>query len=166
MKRIDTINSVRRRLLIWGAPTIVAISIPAHAQTSPGPPPPPPEPTFCGSAPVMEATVASKCSGDPPVGQAVVTIFSDAADASDVQLEIRSVTINGAADTDSFMIPSLPANVIDTIGLEIEWSGNATDATTCLPTSAITIDVVYSCATGSEDQSISFNFTDVLSAVV
>ena len=141
----------RRQLMVWTTPLVAAITLPAHAQTS-----------TCFSAPVLTATVPSKCAGDPPVGQAIMTLFSDAADPTNDSLEVRSITVNGAASTDTVTLPSLPANIIDTVGIDIEWSGNASDAVTCLPTSPITFDVVYGCGTSGGDTMISFDMTTVL----
>ena len=143
----------RRGLLIWTTPVVAAIALPVHAQTS-----------TCFTAPTLTATVPSKCAGDPPVGQAVLTLLSDAADPSNDSLEIRSITVNGAAASDTIVLPTLPANVIASVGIDIEWSGSASDAVTCLPLSTITFEVVYGCGTSGADTSITFDMTTVLAA--
>lgn len=146
-------NPMRRKLLKWTPPVITAVVLPTHAQTS-----------VCESMPVLTATVAAKCSGSPLVSQAVITIFSDAADASEVELDILAVNFSGLGASDTFSVPSLPMSVIDTVGLDIEWSGEATDAVTCLPMSNITIDISYSCSSAPMEQVVSFNLTEVLAA--
>ncbi len=136
----------RRKLLCWTPPLVAAVMLPAHAQTS-----------VCISAPVMRAAVASKCSGSPPIGQAVVTVFSDGADPADDQIEIRSIVVSGTTVDDTLNLPALPANVINSLGVDIEWTGPASDAVTCLPTSDISFAVTYGCAASSMDETANFD---------
>lgn len=144
-------DPLRRKLMCWTPPLITAVMLPVHAQTS-----------ACVQSPVMSAAVESKCSGTPPVAQAVVTILSNAVD----QIEIRSIVVSGASGSDTITLPTLPANVTNTVGIDIQWTGPATDATTCLPTSTITFAVSYGCASGSMDQMITFDLTTVLVAAI
>ena len=148
-------NSIRRKLLIWTPPLIATVVLPVHAQTS-----------ACTSAPIMTAAVESKCSGSPPIGQAVVTIFSDAADSANDRIEIRSIVVSGDSSDDTINLPSLPADVIDSVGIDIQWTGPASDATTCLPTSTISFEVSYGCVAGSMNQMITFDLTTVLAAAI
>ncbi len=145
----------RRRLLTWTAPAVAAIALPAHAQTSPG-----------NTMPSLITTVPSKCSGVPPVGEAVLNLNSNAANPMNPTVEVINIMINGASPSDSFVLPSLPVTVAATPGVEIQWSGGASDAVTCLPLSPITIDVTYVDPVTLLSQTITFDLTTVLSAAI
>jgi len=149
------LNTLRRKVLIWTPPAVAAIALPAHAQTS-----------MCGSAPTMEASVASKCSGDPPVGQAVLSLTSDGADPADAVLQVRAINITGAAASDTITLPAFPASISDTAGVDIEWTGDASDAVTCLPTSTISIEVIYTCQPADSDMIATFDLTEILSDAI
>jgi len=144
-------DPLRRKLLSWTPPLISAVVLPVHAQTS-----------ACMGAPIMTATTASKCSGAPPIGEAVVTIFSDSAE----QIEIRAIMVSGDSASDTITLPALPADVIDSVGIDIQWTGPASDATSCLPTSSINFEVSYGCVDGSMDEIINFDLTTVLAAAI
>ncbi len=151
---INKVDKIRRKLLTWTPPLISTVVIPAHAQMS-----------VCGSMPVLSANTASKCAGDPPVGQVFVTLLSDAIDPADVDLTIIDIAIMGASADDVIVLPTLPAQISDVAGIEIEWSGPATDAITCLPLSTIRFDITYSCNSAS-DQTVGSNLTDVLADAI
>lgn len=149
------LNVDRRKVLMWTPPVVAAVVLPAHAQTS-----------MCGSAPSMVASVASKCSGTPPVGQAVLTLTSDGADAADAVLQVSAINITGTSSTDVFTLPALPVNITPMVGVDIDWTGPASDAVTCLPTSTITLDVVYTCQSAVSEMMVSFDFTQLLSDAI
>lgn len=152
---VDNLRFSRRSLLTWTTPIVVAIALPVHAQTS-----------VCGSAPIMTAATPSKCSGSPPLGQAVLTITSDGADSVNDKIEISAINVIGAASSDSFTIPGLPVDIVALVGVDIQWSGNASDAVTCLPTSSITFEVIYRCGEANSDSTIVFDMTAVLADAI
>lgn len=141
----------RRALMAWTVPTVTAIALPSHAQTS-----------FCGSVPVMTATVPSKCSGTPPVGDAIITLASGGADL----LDIISINVQGALATDTLTLPSLPAQVSNTASLDLRWVGNGSDAVTCLPLSSITFEVTYRCSVNVTNETANFSLTTILAAAL
>ena len=145
----------RRGLLKWAPPTVAMVALPVHAQTS-----------ICTSLLVAEATAPSKCSGTPPVGQAVIRLTSDAMDPNNPDLDILSITVNGAAASDTVTFPSLPMSVTDTLGLDISWTGNGSDALTCLPLSTITFDITYRCSLSSITMVQSFDLTTLLADAI
>lgn len=148
----------RRTILGWSTPTLTAITLPIHAQTSPAP-----MPTICSSAPVMTASVPSKCSGMPAVGQAVLSINSGVASEA---FEITAITISGSSTSDVITLPTLPAQVSSATAIDITWTGNASDATTCLPLSTIMFQVVYSCVGNNTISMVNFNLTEILADAI
>lgn len=148
-------NITRRSLLKWAPPVAAAVSLPAHAQMS-----------VCISTLNMTASVPSKCAGSPPVGNAVLQITSDGADPVNPELEIVSIAISGAAATDVVVLPALPATVSATTSADIDWTGNASDALTCLPLSTILFDVTFRCVGSSSTMNQSFNLTTVLADAI
>ncbi len=154
--KISSVNSLRRRLLMWSAPSVAMVVLPAHADLS-----------NCSAGPLLEASVASKCSGSPPVGQAILTLVSDGMDPLGANsLVISAINVGGAAAGDTLTLPSLPVTIDTTSSAEIEWSGDASDALTCLPLSPIEIEVVFNCEGVSIDMTASFNLVEVLAAAV
>ena len=145
----------RRTLIAWSVPTVTTVALPAHAQTS-----------MCSNTPVMTATAPSKCSGSPPIGQAVLQIMSDGADPLGSNIEITAISFSGEAATDTLLLPSLPMTVSDSSAIEIEWTGNASDATSCLPLSTIIFAVSYRCPGASMDAISNFNMTVVLADAI
>jgi len=138
----------RRKLMAWSVPTVSSIVLPAHAQTS-----------VCNSVPLLSASSPSKCSGVPPVGEASLSLISSGSDV----LEIISIAVQGASATDTVTLPMmLPSQIMNTVGLDIRWVGDATDATTCLPLSDITFEVGYRCAGNLTIETANFNLTDIL----
>lgn len=151
----NELNTLRRKLLLWTPPAVAVVALPAHAQMS-----------MCGSAPTLVANVASKCSGVPPIGQAILTLASDGADPADAVLQVSAITVTGDASSDMFTLPSLPASISDTSTVDIEWSGEASDATTCLPLSTITIEITYTCQAAVSDMSAMFDLTEILADAI
>jgi len=144
----------RRKLLAWTPPVVASVALPAHAQMS-----------ICGSTPFLEVAVPAKCSGMPPVGNTVLTLLSNENDPLNPFIDIISITVRGDSTRDTITLPSLPANISGSIGLDIEWEGDSTDATTCLPISSIELDVEYQCG-DSMPATVSFNLTTVLSTAL
>lgn len=155
MNSSDQTNIARRKVLVWTPPLVAMVALPAHAQTS-----------MCGSSPVVVANVASKCSGNPPIGQAVLTISSDAADAAVPAIEITAINAVGGSADDSFTVPTLPATVSDTVTIDVEWTGPATDATTCLPLADVTLEVTYSCDGVVSEFTAEFDVTAILTDAI
>ncbi len=144
-------NVTRRLLLKWTTPMVASVVLPSHAQMS-----------ACTSMLTMAAPAPSKCSGSPPVGSAILQVMSDATDPSSPLLEIIAIDVNGAAATDTITLPTLPASVSDSVGADIEWSGNASDALTCLPLSTISFDITYQCVGSATTMMQSFDLLTVL----
>lgn len=155
MNRSDLSNIARRKLLVWTPPLVAMVALPTHAQTS-----------MCGSGPVVIANVASKCSGSPPIGQAVLTIISNVADADVPAIEIIAINAVGGSTDDTFNVPALPATVTDIDTIDVEWSGPATDATTCLPLVDITLQVTYSCDGVMSEFTEEFDVTAILTDAI
>jgi len=150
-KQKDEIS--RRSVLKWSAPTIVAVSLPVHAQMS-----------VCTEAmPRIEVSAAPKCSGEPPVGEAVLTLFSD---TPMVDVVIQSITVSGDGSEDSVTFMSLPATATDLVGVDVSWTGPASDAQTCLPISGIQITVEYTCLQRAETSTVVFDVSQELASSV
>ncbi len=149
------IDESRRQVLRWSTPVLMSVTLPAHAQTS-----------TCVSRLTMAAATASKCSGVPPIGDGLVTLNSDGADPVGPNLQITAINVNGAAATDSIVLPALPIQVSTTTGADIQWRGSASDALTCLPISSITFDVTYRCTGTLLSITQSFDLTTVLANAI
>ncbi|MDB4512034.1 hypothetical protein N9060_01090 [Arenicella sp.] len=153
---VSSIDVMRRRLLQWTTPAIAMVVLPAHAQIS-----------NCSASPLLEATVASKCAGDPPVGQAVLTLISDGLDLNGANtLVVSAINVTGTGAGDTITLPSFPATIDATSGVDIEWTGDASDALTCLPLSPIEFEVVYNCESVEIEMTIVFSLIEVLAAAV
>jgi len=145
----------RRTLLTWSAPVITAVALPAHAQTS-----------ACTSMAEVIVTSSSKCSGSPPVGEALLEVVSDGADVLNDELEIRSINVVGAVSTDTVTLPPLPSTVTASAGAEISWIGNASDSVSCLPISSINFEIVFGCVGSSVDQTVTVDLTTLLADAI
>ena len=145
------INEQRRQFLVWTAPTVAVIALPAHAQMSP-----------CTGPPVVSVAAAPKCAGDPPIGSAQLEIL--APDSMSMELISIEVTTN---DPDSTLndIPSLPAMLSDSTPVTVTWDGPASDAVTCLPLAQIDMVLEYACSDGVI-VSETYDITDLLIASV
>ena len=128
------INKQRRQLLVWTAPTVAVIALPAHAQMSP-----------CTGPPVVSVAAAPKCAGDPPIGSAQLEIL--APDAMPMELISVEVTTDDPASTLNDL-PSLPAMLSDSTPMTVTWDGPASDAVTCLPLAQISMALEYACSDG------------------
>lgn len=150
------INVMRRRIIEWTTPGIAMVVLPAHADMS-----------NCSAGPLLTASVPSKCSGDPPVGQAILSLISDGLDPLGANtLVISAINITGAGVGDTITLPVLPTIIDSTTGVDIEWTGDASDALTCLPLSPILFEVVYNCEGVSIEMSATFSLIDILAAAV
>lgn len=156
-------SASRRKLLKWSAPTVAAVTLPAHGQMSPidPPPPPPAGPMTCASSPVLVATAPSKCSGSNPViGEILLNLQSDG--VTDEAIDIQSISHDaGSNQTISILATSLPAQITTTQVVQIGWVGDASDPTNCMPVQNITISVAYSCG-ASEQSTIDFSLAEVI----
>lgn len=149
----------KRQYMKWSAPIVASVMLPAHAQASP-------EITTtesprCLAAPVMEATIPSKCAtevGSNNIsGTATVVVKSDSE-----SIEIISIDHNGGSD---IQLPSLPVTVTGSSGATIKWAGNSTDAFTCLPITQISFTVTFTC-NGAPNATRTFNLTELLAAAI
>lgn len=143
----------RRSLLKWTTPAVAAVTLPVHAQTS-----------FCTSA-IVVASVSSpsKCSGNPPVGNAVISLVSD---TPMVDVVIDSITVTGAGADDSVSFASLPQTVSDMVGLDVTWQGPASDAQTCLPLSTISLSIGFSCEGDPAENELVIELTPLLASAI
>jgi hypothetical protein len=144
----------RRQLLKWTTPSVVAITLPVHAQTSPMP-----EPEVCmPSPPDLSVLAAPKCSGNPPVGTAVIEILS----ANDFAITVTDIIVtSNDPKSDISSIPSLPFDVTDVDGETVTWIGPASDGISCLPLAQVSIEIFYNCD-GGETQSETYDITQLL----
>ena len=147
----NKINNQRRQILVWTAPTVAVIALPAHAQMSP-----------CPAPPVVSVGVAPKCAGDPPVGNALLEIL--APDSMSMELIGIEVTTDDASSTLS-EFPTLPAMLSDSTPVTVEWNGPASDAVTCLPLAQINMILEYACNGGAVEVE-TYDITGLLIASV
>ena len=151
-KRRLRIEPTRRELLIWTAPVIASISLPVHAQMSICPP----------TTPVLTALTPAKCAGASPIlGEAALAIFS----SGSIPLDIISVTDN-AINPNAIAYSSTSGIVTDTDGIDVDWDGPSTDATTCLPTEDVDITVTYTCSNDPMTYTDVFSVLDILADAV
>jgi len=152
--QVSNINGARRKLLLWTPPVITAVMLPTHAQAS-----------VCELAkPIAKASVPSKCAGDPPQGQATITLCSDNAG---VPVEVYSIT-HDAADPNVISGPT-SGTLNGDGGIDIVWEGPATDAITCLPETEVTFTVNFTCdgdTNQEDDVPYTFSLLEVLADAV
>jgi len=127
------INKPRRQVLVWTAPTIVAVTLPAHAQTS--------ATSSCIAPPLVSVAAAPKCAGDPPIGTALLEILAPNSDST----ELVDIQVTSADPASTLTLPTLPAALSDSVPLEVTWDGPASDAVTCLPLAQINMTLEYAC---------------------
>lgn len=126
-------NTQRRQLLVWTAPAVAAVTLPAHASMSP-----------CTAPPIVSVPVAPKCAGNPPIGTAQLEIF-----APDMMpMELISIQVTSGDPASTITVPSLPATLNDLVPLTVTWDGPASDALTCLPLAQIDMVLEYACSDG------------------
>ena len=127
----------RRELLFWSAPVITMVALPAHAQMS--------QPRACAGPPILNVVAQPKCSGDPPIGTAVIEILGP--DEFDMELkDIQFTTTDSKSSLSS--LPTLPVIITDISGVTFTWLGPATDGVTCLPLASIEVTIDYCCEDG------------------
>lgn len=145
----------RRQLLVWTAPTIAVVSLPAHAQTSVVLPP-------CPSL-VLDNLTFSAGSAPGTCGLSFSILSGDAAQSVDI-IEVSNTTPTG---TD--MINYAPANsgqVTSTAGLTVIWLGQAVGAPfACanaapVPINEITFTVTYRCSINPDVQTVTFTLSE------
>lgn len=130
----QSLQVTRRGILKWSAPIVTAVALPAHAVMS-----------QCSGPPVLTVVAAPKCSGDPPVGTAVIEV----AGPDECDMEIKSITFTTSdpkSELNSF--PNFPVVITDTSPISFTWIGPASDAITCLPLAQIDATIEYCCEDG------------------
>jgi len=126
----------RRSLLKWSTPVVASIVLPVHANTS----------QCVNAMPVLTVTSTPKCAGTPPVGTAVISIASS---MSGCPVTIKAITSTTNDDkSDITNLPPFPVNVDTSDSVTFEWTGPASDPTSCLPLAQIDLTVQYCCDDG------------------
>lgn len=145
----------RRQLLQWSTPAITAVTLPAHAQMSPDDLPV----EACSAEPPLLTVLApSKCSGNPPVGTAVIEITS----GSEVDVEITAISVTTSdPKSDISSIPDVPFMVSETSGETVTYIGPASDAVACLPLADVTLTIEYRCE-DEPPKSMEYDITQLL----
>ncbi len=139
----------RRDLLQWSTPIIASVALPAHACTSTG---------ACLAPPVLTVLAPPKCSGDPPVGTAVIVITAP----DDCAMSILGVEVESSdPKSDISSLPDFPAAITETDGETITWIGPASDGVSCLPLASISTTIEYACDDGIS-QFETYDITELL----
>lgn len=146
------IDKNKRRLLVWSAPVVAAISLPAHAQTS-----------CTATAPELVVVSFPKCSGSPPLGQAVLELRIGGAD--DLIITNIDFTTDDIGTTLTG-IPIFPATITSTAPISLTWMGPASDAISCAPTSQSSMTVSFACSETSPVQTVDFDVDAILLASI
>ncbi len=143
----------RRQLLQWSTPAITAVTLPRHAQASMD------IVEACSAEPpVLTVLAPSKCSGNPPVGTAVIEITS----GSEVDVEITAISVTTSdPKSDISSIPDTPFTVTETSGETVTYIGPASDAVACLPLADVTLTIEYRCEDESPE-SENYDITQLL----
>jgi len=147
MKSITTIS--RRSLLKWSTPVIASIALPAHAATS----------VCVDAVPVLSVISSPKCAGTPAIGTAVISIMSSLADCPLTIKSLTSMTDDDKSDITN--LPALPIDVDTSDSVVFEWTGPASDPTSCLPLAQVDVTIEYCCEDGPTLQVV-FDLTELL----
>jgi len=149
MKPKSQVRITRRSLLAWSTPTIAAITLPAHANTS----------DCMDAMPVLTVTSSPKCSGTPPVGTAVISITSSMTGCPVTIKSISSTTDDDKSDIGN--LPDLPIDADSSDTVTFEWNGPASDSASCLPLAQVDVTIEYCCDNGPTFTEM-FDLTDLL----
>lgn len=157
-------NRQRRKVLQWTAPMIAVVNLPAHAQSSETTTTtttiaPVLDSTCTEAMPVASVTTGVKCSGDAtaPDSQGILNIKS----SGPVDIKVESVTLVGSPAGHSISVAGLPAMASASTGIDVSWSGPATDGGTCLPAGGVAIEVTYLCSGSNEPATLTINLASV-----
>ena len=112
----------------------------------------------CEGPPVLNVLAPPKCSGNPPVGTAVIEIFAP----GECPMNLLGITVDSSdAKSSISSLPSFPSAITETSGETITWTGPASDAISCLPLASISITIEYACEDGVA-QSETYDITQLL----